>query len=255
MVFKMRFIIFSFLVSSRIFAGGQSCAIRLQPPYCMLKMKPEYVKFDKERRVRYFDQAARERRKVYSHYGRLFYYIDGADSRPTYVNGELLAFVMDNKGALYIQNPYKEDHQKEFHHSSFFAAGEVSFAGKITVNDGYVELVTNSSGHYSPNPEMLDQLISSLSKDYYILYDYWIDQLFTNQKTSQFKAQDIRFTSARSGSNLRPISSYRLQDIGGAPRATWVCCDWGDRDKKFNYNLAPPRPINGNQFNGWDNFR
>ena len=157
---------------------------------------------------------------------------------------------MDSKGDLFIQNPNWEDHQKEFHHSSFFAGGDVAFAGKMSVNNGYVELITNSSGHYAPNPEMVDQVISTLNLHYSVYYDYWVDQLFTSRKISHFKDQDIRFSRSKSETNLHPISFFKRQNIGNSPRAAWICCEWGDKDKSYDYRSSP-RPIRGNQFQGF----
>lgn len=116
--------------------------------------------------VRYLDDAARERTRLTVHDGRLF----DKDGRPfdtsageAHWSSEPSAiFVMDGKGNLYASN---EHVPRDFHHSSLMAGQPVAGAGEIRVADGRLVNVTDSSGHYRPPPECLDQVVAYLKKE------------------------------------------------------------------------------------------
>jgi len=117
--------------------------------------------------VRYFDEAGREQfRLVVDNQGRLRNASDGrlfdTTSGVSAHNGAGRAvFVMDTNGNLYASNYHAVG---DFHHSSFLSGGDVASAGEITVRDGVMEGLNNSSGHYRPTPshhyQARDELLS-----------------------------------------------------------------------------------------------
>jgi hypothetical protein len=70
-------------------------------------------------------------------------------------------FVMDMQGNLYASNFQR---MGEFHHSSFVAGGPVLAAGELVVDNGRLILVSDSSGHYQPAHEHMDQLMRVLEQ-------------------------------------------------------------------------------------------
>ncbi len=77
------------------------------------------------------------------------------------------AYVMDTAGTLYVATGKMRN--RKYRHSSFLAGGPVISAGEITVKDGVILKVTNSSGHYSPRRVHLMQLQAVLAKQGYEL--------------------------------------------------------------------------------------
>jgi hypothetical protein len=116
--------------------------------------------------VTYLDEVAREAYRitirdgfVYDAQGQLFdtsegvsAFIDGSDGRAI--------FVMDRHGNLYASTQHEAG---IFHHSSFFAGGEVASAGELVVRDGRIELLTDQSGHYRPGRERTLQVLEQLA--------------------------------------------------------------------------------------------
>ena len=69
-------------------------------------------------------------------------------------------FVMDAKGDIYLSFDHKRD---VFHHSSLLAGASVAAAGDMTIIDGKLLAISNSSGHYRPPPDSLDRVLQRLS--------------------------------------------------------------------------------------------
>lgn len=73
-----------------------------------------------------------------------------------------------NGFAMYVLAPdgrvyYTFDHvQGAFHHSSLLAGAPVAAAGDMTILDGRLLEISNSSGHYRPPPRSLDQILDRL---------------------------------------------------------------------------------------------
>jgi hypothetical protein len=67
-------------------------------------------------------------------------------------------YVMDNTGSIFAGS------QKvgRFHHSSFMAGGPVAAAGEMSLNNGTLKYINNSSGHYLPTPDHLTQALREL---------------------------------------------------------------------------------------------
>ncbi|WP_290866212.1 hypothetical protein [Hamadaea sp.] len=103
--------------------------------------------------VRYFDEAGREQfRLVVDNQGRLRNASDGSLFDTTsgvsaHNGGGRAVFVMDQNGNLFASNYHGVG---DFHHSSFLAGGDVASAGELTVRNGVLEGMNNSSGHYKP---------------------------------------------------------------------------------------------------------
>jgi hypothetical protein len=68
-------------------------------------------------------------------------------------------YVMDADG-----NFFAATRKEVLHHSSFLAAGPVASAGIIRISDGEILMLSNESGHYHPNAELLRQAITELNK-------------------------------------------------------------------------------------------
>ncbi|XP_019261623.1 PREDICTED: IQ domain-containing protein IQM3-like [Nicotiana attenuata] len=52
-----------------------------------------------------------------------------------------------------------------FHHSSFLACGSILAAGRLGVTDGMLKSISAYSGHYRPNNDSLDSLLSFLKEN------------------------------------------------------------------------------------------
>jgi hypothetical protein len=88
-------------------------------------------------------------------------------------------FAMSPEGSIYAGDVEREnargglgdyadpDHQgvkEAFHHSSFFAGGDVAGAGEMAVRDGTLSMLTNISGHYHPTPQQITQTLDQLEE-------------------------------------------------------------------------------------------
>ena len=116
--------------------------------------------------VTYLDEVARQAYRitihdgfVYDAQGRLF---DTSQGVSAFVGGSegRAIFVMDKHGNLYASTNHEAG---IFHHSSFFAGGEVASAGELVVKDGRIELLTDHSGHYRPGPARTMQVLEQLA--------------------------------------------------------------------------------------------
>lgn len=128
--------------------------------------------------VTYLDEAAREAYRitiddglVYDAQGRLF---DTSEGVSAFVGGEegRAIFVMDKHGNLYASTQHEAG---RFHHSSFFAGGEVASAGELVVRDGRIELLTDRSGHYMPPRARTLQVLEQLASQGVVLDPARID--------------------------------------------------------------------------------
>jgi hypothetical protein len=53
---------------------------------------------------------------------------------------------------------------KTFHHSSFYAGGDIAGAGEIGVSQGRVQFIGDGSGHYRPDGRVMHQTVSHMGK-------------------------------------------------------------------------------------------
>nr|XP_016447550.1 PREDICTED: IQ domain-containing protein IQM3-like [Nicotiana tabacum] len=70
-------------------------------------------------------------------------------------------FVMSTSKNLYAG----EKKRGIFHHSSFLAGGATLAAGRLGVTDGILKSISAYSGHYRPNDDSLDSLLSFLKEN------------------------------------------------------------------------------------------
>ncbi|WP_234820473.1 hypothetical protein [Mycolicibacterium goodii] len=116
--------------------------------------------------VRYLSEMERESYRVtiregllYDSQGRLFDTSSGVSAFGPSSSGRAI-FVMDQHGNLYA-SLYQE--AGKFHHSSFFAGGNVAGAGELIVKDGKVTFMTDRSGHYQPGRSRTQQVLDQLT--------------------------------------------------------------------------------------------
>lgn len=72
------------------------------------------------------------------------------------------SFVMDTDGQFYSADVAAEEGARpgeRYHHSSLAQGGRVAAAGEVQIRDGEVELISDRSGHYTPNLQMTGQAI------------------------------------------------------------------------------------------------
>ncbi|MHC4836986.1 MAG: hypothetical protein ACYTF3_02200 [Planctomycetota bacterium] len=114
--------------------------------------------------VRYLDAGERAKLRVSVKDGRLVY-PDGTvldpqlDAHPE--RGGFGTYVMAPDGAIYVTFDFE---QGAFHHSSLLAGAPVAAAGEMTIIDGEIIDVSNSSGHYKPPPRCIDQVLTELDR-------------------------------------------------------------------------------------------
>ena len=70
-------------------------------------------------------------------------------------------FVMDKYGNLYLSNVQEVG---RFHHSSFLDGQPVAAAGEMQVHDGRLVGITDQSGHYKPDPGLLQQAMGQMKR-------------------------------------------------------------------------------------------
>jgi hypothetical protein len=51
-----------------------------------------------------------------------------------------------------------------FHHSSLLAGEDAACGGEMKASNGKLEHITNKSGHYTPNPDHLQQALGELAR-------------------------------------------------------------------------------------------
>jgi uncharacterized protein YoxC len=131
--------------------------------------------------VTYLDEAAREGYRitihdglVYDSEGGLFDTSEGVSAFIGPGNEGRAIFVMDRHGNLYASTSHEAG---IFHHSSFFAGGDVASAGELVVRDGRIELLTDHSGHYMPGRSRTQQVLEQLASQGVFIdparIDYW----------------------------------------------------------------------------------
>lgn len=70
-------------------------------------------------------------------------------------------FIMDENGNFYASTEQEVGH---FHHSTLGQGGPVSGAGSMRVVDGKLDLITDHSGHYSPERRYTDNVLAELQR-------------------------------------------------------------------------------------------
>lgn len=70
-------------------------------------------------------------------------------------------YVMSATGSFHVASQLKDYR----HHSSILAGANVACAGEIRVENGFLKLINNKSGHYKPNQLHLYQVLHQLKKN------------------------------------------------------------------------------------------
>lgn len=138
----------------------------------LLRMKPEYRGEDRglytdpathERwNVRYFSSVERAQHEIFIRGGK-FYDVNGRELSSDF-DAEALSFedallVIDRDFRMYVLNG---EERGRLHHSSLVAGGDVLFAGTIAFMDGRIRHMSDSSGHYKPEPWRTRQIVRLL---------------------------------------------------------------------------------------------
>ena len=102
--------------------------------------------------VQYFSAVDRARHEVVFRGGK-FYDVNGRELNSAF-DAEALSFedsllVIDKDFRMYVLSG---EERGRLHHSSLSAGGDVLFAGTIAFMDGRVRHLSDSSGHYKPEP-------------------------------------------------------------------------------------------------------
>ena len=111
----------------------------------------------------------------------LFYDYKGrpANTRRFFWNSHNI-FIMDKHGDLLFAKPI----DGFIHHSSLSRGDEVAMAGTIVLRKGKVTSISNSSGHYLPDLEMLKRMI-----------------LFLEERGVSFEGVEIKIVNTSEGKN------------------------------------------------------
>ncbi|MCK6598588.1 MAG: hypothetical protein L6Q37_09515 [Bdellovibrionaceae bacterium] len=123
-------------------------------------MAQSFLFDDEEQRVYYLNKKERENSRLSFSKGRVY----SADGKPVDTKGYKYSYVIDKNGQFYLFN-YLIKGKGKINHSSFLAGGEVAGAGEMIIHDGILKLITNASGHYSPELPFLTQAIELLQKE------------------------------------------------------------------------------------------
>jgi hypothetical protein len=118
--------------------------------------------------VDYFDRDSRMLQVLNVKADGLLYNASGKPFDTTYApvvhSGQAAIFVMGFDGQIYASNNFAVG---LFHHSAFFAGGDVAAAGELYVSKGKITKMTNCSGHYLPSNSITKQAIASLTAQGY----------------------------------------------------------------------------------------
>ena len=136
------------------------------PAPALYSMQQKYVgeHLRVEKPIRYLSTAGeREKHKLYVQDG-LLVGATGTPLDPDLKNKPardgFAIFVMDAKGDIFLSFDHKRD---LFHHSSLLAGAPVAAAGDMTIINGKLLAISNSSGHYRPPPASLDRVLQRLA--------------------------------------------------------------------------------------------
>ncbi|CAG9166375.1 hypothetical protein [Cupriavidus pampae] len=103
------------------------------------------------------DDAARRGIEVTSRNGRLYQRDRDSGDQVLMNTKPDTMFVMDGGGRLYAADASVVDN-----HTGFMAGGRVAGAGELSVQDGVLQDIDRSSGHYQPSDECHQQVLARL---------------------------------------------------------------------------------------------
>lgn len=119
-----------------------------------------------------------------------------------YVNKHLLNNQVDRPPFIFVlgkDNQFYINKEKiyEIHHSSEFAGGVVQSAGEMTIQNGKIISISNSSGHYGPKPHDILPALSFLQENYGSLEGIDLALYFDLGLTAHYDAQEFLITKGR----------------------------------------------------------
>ena len=130
--------------------------------YQLIGLEPEILERDERVGITYFNEWQRKEYLLAVNDKGRFYY-------PHREQKELESygkFVMSGKGDIYfasVNEIVRCNKSKTYiAHSSFLAGKAVAMAGFLTIKDGKITEVMNSSGHYKPPQEMINQFLNEM---------------------------------------------------------------------------------------------
>jgi hypothetical protein len=152
-------LLLALLSSPRLFAGEFDQCLEsalsgsYKGKYQTVPMNPEYKQWDIQAHIYVFDKEERDSARLYIENGLI---VD-PDSKPA--NFGKRPYVMDSAGDFFQSFDWLLSRTK---HSTFFEGAPVAGAGMIAIKNGKLRFISNSSGHYTPSPEILRQVLESL---------------------------------------------------------------------------------------------
>ncbi len=135
-------------------------------PYDLKPMNSQYYTFDQNSNVHYLTPDELEALKLsVAPDGRIYqngvpYDTSGFNNGINSREKDAAMFVMGPDGQIYA----RQQELYKVHHSSFLGGAPVAAAGLMVVKDGYIQSITNDSGHYSPNKFITQQVLDELAK-------------------------------------------------------------------------------------------
>lgn len=155
---KMHLCALRWLVVASLLAG---CAHRPgEPPFATKELI--HHRFDGEEtgavfgtKVLYFDADERKQFRITVRGGRIL----DASGKPLNTERDGAIFVMNGAGTFFAS---ESQDAGVFHHSSFVAGGPIAAGGVLHVRDGVLEVLTDKSGHYEPEPALTRQALHRL---------------------------------------------------------------------------------------------
>jgi hypothetical protein len=129
--------------------------LSIQPTYKTEHITP-HPDLDRTRVVDYLPVEALPKYEVHVRDGRLY------NNTGSLIDGNGI-YVMAPSGRIYYA-PESIAKKGAFHHSSFFAGGDVAAAGEIRVKNGFIQTISRGSGHYLSEPKNLEQFKSELKR-------------------------------------------------------------------------------------------
>jgi hypothetical protein len=97
--------------------------------------------------------------KIFNARGRLF---DTSGGSLSHSGVPAAIFTMDDSGTIYASNV---NVVFLFHHSTIAGGQPVAAAGELMVEDGIIKTVTNCSGHYRPNGDLVKDRVTKSLRD------------------------------------------------------------------------------------------
>ncbi|MGR3952153.1 MAG: hypothetical protein QRY74_04580 [Chlamydia sp.] len=105
---------------------------------------------------------------------------------------EEIIFVVDLHGTLYLWKKFdsRSFTSLSFNHASFFSGKPVASAGKMTIRNGKILLLTDHSGHYRPKRKDMLVILKTLQKHGVNIADIAVLHSASSTKTKLWKSGD-----------------------------------------------------------------